>query len=73
MTTTRAGVREPPTEQCVHHWIVAPPDGPTSGARCRRCGEERAFSNNPDVVTEAAIRTRTGFNGSKQSEPERDA
>lgn len=42
---------EATTERCVHHWMVEPPGGPTSGARCRRCGEERSFSNNPEAVT----------------------
>ena len=30
---------------CRHHWIVESPNGPTSHGRCRRCGEEREFTN----------------------------
>lgn len=50
-TTQEAAVQEATAGRCVHHWIVEPPGGPTSGARCRRCGEERSFSNNPEAVT----------------------
>ena len=45
---------------CVHHWMVEPPGGPTSGARCRSCGAERSFFNNPDAVIEDG-RTKSGF------------
>jgi len=38
------------TTNCVHHWVVEPAGGPTSGARCRRCGDERLFYNDPDAV-----------------------
>ena len=31
--------------QCRHHWLIAPPSGPTSLGRCKRCGEERYFIN----------------------------
>lgn len=30
---------------CKHRWDIEPPGGPTSKGRCRRCGEEREFSN----------------------------
>jgi hypothetical protein len=40
------------SKPCVHYWIVEPAGGPTSGARCRNCGEERFFFNNPDAVTD---------------------
>ena len=30
---------------CVHHWVLAPPDGPTSKGACRSCGNERDFEN----------------------------
>ncbi len=31
--------------QCVHHWIIDPPDGPTSNGVCQRCGETKEFEN----------------------------
>lgn len=30
---------------CRHHWLIEAPSGPTSRGRCRRCGEEREFTN----------------------------
>lgn len=30
---------------CVHHYLIDSPDGPTSAARCRRCGARREFQN----------------------------
>ena len=35
-------VREEP---CQHYWECEPATGPVSGARCRRCGEERELRN----------------------------
>ena len=32
---------------CVHHWIIDPPEGPTSAGVCARCGESRQFRNSP--------------------------
>jgi hypothetical protein len=52
MTTRSTTTDEQRIERCVHHWLVEPAGGPTSGARCRNCGEERSFYNNPDAVTE---------------------
>ena len=36
---------------CAHHWIVESPSGETSKAKCKRCGEVRAFKNWPEVST----------------------
>ena len=33
------------TEQCVHHWIIEPPDGPTSNGVCKICGSIKEFEN----------------------------
>jgi len=33
------------TEQCVHHWIIEPPDGPTSKGVCKICGSIKEFEN----------------------------
>ena len=30
---------------CLHHWVLAPPEGPVSTGACRSCGEERDFPN----------------------------
>lgn len=30
---------------CVHHWLIDPPEGPTSPARCQLCGAVREFQN----------------------------
>ena len=30
---------------CVHHWEIAPPNGPTSDGTCKNCGEVKGFSN----------------------------
>lgn len=30
---------------CVHHWLIAPPGGPTSPGRCLLCDEVREFAN----------------------------
>ena len=32
-------------EQCVHHWIIDPPDGPISKGSCKLCGAEKDFPN----------------------------
>lgn len=36
-------------KQCVHHWIIESPDGPTSKGRCRHCGIVAEFSNDLQV------------------------
>jgi hypothetical protein len=32
-------------ETCVHHWLIDPPNGPQSEARCSNCGELTLFWN----------------------------
>ncbi len=32
-------------EKCVHHWIIEPPDGPTSKGVCQICGSTKEFEN----------------------------
>jgi len=32
-------------QTCTHHWLLPTPDGPTCIGRCKKCGEEREFSN----------------------------
>jgi len=33
---------------CVHHWVIATPNGVYADARCKRCGSERCFVNGSD-------------------------
>ena len=30
---------------CVHHWIIGRPNGPTSMGTCKICGREQEFKN----------------------------
>lgn len=32
-------------EECVHHWIINEPDGPTSEGVCKKCGAKKLFPN----------------------------
>jgi len=32
-------------EECIHHWIIDPPDGPVSKGVCKICGAEEEFDN----------------------------
>ena len=41
-----------------HHWLLSPPDGPTGVGICRKCGEQREFTNaTPDDIDRALQRT----------------
>ena len=31
--------------ECVHHWVIADPDGPTSNGSCKKCGSAKEFMN----------------------------
>lgn len=33
-------------KECIHYWIIEPPNGHTSFARCKRCGATAEFFNN---------------------------
>jgi len=33
---------------CVHHWVIASPDGETSTGKCRVCGLEKEFPNSAE-------------------------
>ena len=35
----------PNTDGCVHHWIIATPEGATSHGQCKKCGLERDWYN----------------------------
>ena len=32
-------------EECVHHWVLAQPNGPTSSGVCKHCGITEEFRN----------------------------
>ena len=34
-----------PTSTCIHHWIIAAPNGPESPGTCRKCGASSSFPN----------------------------
>ncbi|MDP6668181.1 MAG: hypothetical protein QF357_12435 [Dehalococcoidia bacterium] len=36
---------EAKSDECVHHWVIDPPNGAVSQGRCKACGEEREFRN----------------------------
>ena len=31
--------------ECVHYWVIDPPNGPTSNGVCKICGAEKEFKN----------------------------
>lgn len=33
---------------CRHHWLIEPPDGPTSEGVCKLCGARREFRTSSD-------------------------
>lgn len=33
---------------CRHHWVIEAANGPVSHGRCKNCGRERDFYNNPE-------------------------
>jgi len=38
-------VKETTAEECVHHWVLDQPNGPTSSGRCKHCGTKEEFRN----------------------------
>jgi hypothetical protein len=49
MTSVRSRIsEEQAVDTCRHHWVIDAANGPTSRGRCKRCGEERDFFNNPE-------------------------
>ena len=38
---------------CIHHWLIDPPDGPTSLGICKYCADVREFPNSLDDFTPA--------------------
>ena len=33
---------------CHHHWVIDPPNGPTSTGHCKLCGRHRRFPNSSE-------------------------
>jgi len=33
---------------CNHHWVIDPPNGPTSSGNCKLCGLKRRFPNSSE-------------------------
>ena len=44
---------------CVHYWIIEPPDGPYSKGVCKFCGKTRRFSNTPIFTKHIVINKYT--------------
>ena len=38
-------VKKSEAENCVHHWVLAQPNGPTSNGVCKHCGITEEFRN----------------------------
>ena len=56
MTTTSIDSAAKAPAKCVHHWVVEPADGPISRGRCKRCRQERTFSNSTETATEEVLK-----------------
>jgi len=41
------------TTECVHHWIIATSNGPTSMGQCQRCHAVKEFKNTMDYGSAA--------------------
>ena len=51
-------------QACTHHWLIAPPSGPTSKGVCRDCGATREFRNHfteEEEYQASAARPPKGF------------
>jgi hypothetical protein len=48
---------------CAHRWNIAPPKGPTSRGRCRKCGEQRDFGNSQNLTMAQITRLKAAAAG----------
>lgn len=39
------------SKECVHYWIIEPPDGPVSKGQCKYCGIVTEFFNRFEEVS----------------------
>ncbi|MDD5093020.1 MAG: hypothetical protein PHV74_01375 [Dehalococcoidia bacterium] len=44
-TTLTEPAETRPKGNCVHHWIIEPPEGEVSKGVCKICGTEKEFKN----------------------------
>lgn len=61
----------PEAERCVHHWIIAPPEGPTSTGVCKKCGAIKEFENHVGFSSwdnETATLRRLGLRSAMRGE-----
>jgi hypothetical protein len=47
-------------KQCVHHWIIDFPDGPTSFGKCKLCGATAEFTNDLQSVLDTRKQSSEG-------------
>ena len=47
-----------PEIKCAHHWLIEPPQGPTSIGVCKICGEKREFENQYSPAHAQPIRNK---------------
>lgn len=62
VTIVEAGT--PVVVECVHHWVIEPPNGRTSSGVCKRCGEHRDFANANEAVMWEQTNTLRNSTGS---------
>jgi hypothetical protein len=43
---------------CVHHWRIAPAEEAESAGICKKCGEQRVFSNEAPTGRDRVFRPR---------------
>jgi hypothetical protein len=37
-------------ENCIHHWMLPPPNGPTCIGKCKLCSKEQTFRNSEPKI-----------------------
>ena len=59
-----ATIMKPKTKQkqCVHLWLIDPPDNKTSFGRCKLCGMVKEFINDWTIATAQIRKTPTDYN-----------
>jgi len=60
-------------KQCVHYWIIDPPDGPTSKGKCKHCGMVAEFYNNLQGRLNKAESSTAGDNNEETRVPDADS
>lgn len=53
---------------CVHHWVIDPPNGAVSKGRCKACGEEKEFRNSFEYSSWYGNKSPGAKGGAKGSE-----